>query len=204
MIKGAIGVFDSGIGGIPVLVKLKKAFPEDDFIYLGDNGNVPYGNKSAEEIYRLTLFNVKKLIRAGAGVIVIACNTASLNWRGGNALNGVNVIKLIPYVDEKYLNASGIFLGTASSVGECKRSGIFSSFSRTAFIPLENLAAEVENKLGGGEGIVLSDHFLTTVEKPVFLYLGCTHYLYIQEELKAYTGAETTLDGIDRIIENII
>ena len=58
----AIGVFDSGIGGIPVLARLMKEFPNEDFIYLGDNGNMPYGNKCHEFIENATRQNIKKLL----------------------------------------------------------------------------------------------------------------------------------------------
>jgi len=73
-----IGVFDSGVGGLSVLKRMKELMPSANFIYYADSKNCPYGTKSLEEIYNLTLAGCKKLVSLGAEVIVIACNTASL------------------------------------------------------------------------------------------------------------------------------
>ncbi|PWC43874.1 glutamate racemase [Azospirillum sp. TSO22-1] len=73
----AIGVFDSGHGGLTVLRALTEAAPGRPFVYLGDNGNAPYGPRSDEEIYRLTVAGVEHLFAQGCGLIVVACNTAA-------------------------------------------------------------------------------------------------------------------------------
>lgn len=73
----AIGVFDSGIGGLTVLKALVERMPEQDFIYLGDNANAPYGLRSADEVFTLTCAGVRQLFDAGCRLVVLACNTAS-------------------------------------------------------------------------------------------------------------------------------
>jgi|SRR5690625_630105 len=72
-----IGVLDSGVGGLTVAKELKKLLPGENIIYFGDNANVPYGNKSEKEIYRLTKKMVDFLIEKDAKMIAIACNTIS-------------------------------------------------------------------------------------------------------------------------------
>ena len=57
-----IGIFDSGIGGLSILNKLKEILPNENFIYLADNKNFPYGRKSKKEIFSLSLKNCEKLI----------------------------------------------------------------------------------------------------------------------------------------------
>jgi glutamate racemase len=74
---GAIGVFDSGIGGLTVAREIVRAFPEADLVYLGDTARLPYGAKSPETVTRYALRCVEFLIEAGVEVIVVACNTAS-------------------------------------------------------------------------------------------------------------------------------
>ena len=74
---GPIGVFDSGYGGLTVFKEINKALPEYDYIYLGDNARVPYGNRSFETVYQYTLECVNKLFEMGCSLIVLACNTAS-------------------------------------------------------------------------------------------------------------------------------
>ena len=73
----AIGVFDSGVGGLTVHRELTRRFPERDFVYLADQANAPYGGRGGEEIVELTRAGCERLFEAGANVIVLACNTAS-------------------------------------------------------------------------------------------------------------------------------
>lgn len=74
---GAIGVFDSGYGGLTILSEIKKQLPEHDFIYLGDNARTPYGTRSFEVVYKYTLECVNKLFAMGCHLVILACNTAS-------------------------------------------------------------------------------------------------------------------------------
>lgn len=72
-----IGVFDSGVGGISVLQELIRIMPNEDYIYLGDSKNAPYGTKPLETVRRLTFENVRLLLDQGAKGLVVACNTAT-------------------------------------------------------------------------------------------------------------------------------
>jgi len=73
----AIGIFDSGVGGLTVLHALLEALPHEDLVYLGDTGRYPYGTKSAETVTRYSIENVDFLIAKGIKLLVVACNTAS-------------------------------------------------------------------------------------------------------------------------------
>ncbi|MFV0296147.1 MAG: glutamate racemase [Hyphomicrobiaceae bacterium] len=72
-----IGLFDSGHGGLTVLRLLVERFPEQSFVYLGDHGNAPYGNRPADEIVDLTRTAVTELFERGARLVLLACNTAT-------------------------------------------------------------------------------------------------------------------------------
>ena len=72
-----IGVFDSGYGGLTILKEIRKALPEYDYLYLGDNARAPYGTHSFEVIYRYTLQAVQYLLEQDCALIILACNTAS-------------------------------------------------------------------------------------------------------------------------------
>ena len=74
---GAIGVFDSGVGGLTVLHELVRALPREQFIYLGDTGRYPYGTKSAETVGRYSIENTEFLLDKGVKLLVVACNTMS-------------------------------------------------------------------------------------------------------------------------------
>ena len=73
----AIGVFDSGVGGLTVHHRLVERFPTADFIYLADQSNAPYGGRPGEEIVRLTRAGCERLFEAGCDLVVLACNTAA-------------------------------------------------------------------------------------------------------------------------------
>lgn len=74
---GAIGVFDSGYGGLTILSSIKALMPEYDYLYLGDNARAPYGSRSFESVYRFTLQAVEWFFSRGCHLVVLACNTAS-------------------------------------------------------------------------------------------------------------------------------
>lgn len=73
----AIGVFDSGLGGLTVLRALRDTLPNQPFVYLGDNANAPYGEQSQEVVQALTEAGVARLFDAGCRLAIVACNTAS-------------------------------------------------------------------------------------------------------------------------------
>ena len=73
----AVGVFDSGLGGLTVLDKVAARLPEVPFVYLGDSANAPYGVRDADDVYKLTCASVERLWDAGCDLVILACNTAS-------------------------------------------------------------------------------------------------------------------------------
>lgn len=75
--KNIIGVFDSGLGGLTVLKNFLKLLPEYNYLYLGDNARLPYGEKSSETIYEYSRQALSFLFDSGCNLVIIACNTAS-------------------------------------------------------------------------------------------------------------------------------
>ena len=73
----AVGVFDSGIGGLTVLDALKERLPHVPFVYFGDNAHAPYGVRTADDIFDLTTAATMRLWDEGCDLVILACNTAS-------------------------------------------------------------------------------------------------------------------------------
>ncbi len=73
----AVGIFDSGLGGLTVLDAAQKYLPDVDFLYYADSANAPYGVRDAEDIYQLTRAAVYDLWSRGCNLVILACNTAS-------------------------------------------------------------------------------------------------------------------------------
>lgn len=231
-----IGVFDSGIGGLPVLYKLAKAFPNEDFIYLGDNSNVPYGVKSRSEISALTENNLIKLASLNVKLIVIACNTASASI--GDAFSKRKIFKIgITENGVKRFNGKGAFLATPFTVERVLKNAPELT-KNLDFFPLPGLSTDIEtdpfsddekftyrikkeisdvlrevnctDDCKEGEETCFSDHlsvprdhFCLKTKKYDFLYLGCTHYLFKERELKNLFGVEKCFDGTRELIEKI-
>jgi glutamate racemase len=72
-----IGVFDSGLGGLVITKALREILPNYDYVYYGDTANLPYGEKTSEQILAYTIDAIKFLINQNCGLIIIACNTAT-------------------------------------------------------------------------------------------------------------------------------
>ena len=73
----AVGIFDSGLGGLTVLDAVARRLPDVPFVYYGDNAHAPYGVRDADDIYALTTAGVQRLFDAGCDLVILACNTAS-------------------------------------------------------------------------------------------------------------------------------
>ncbi len=73
----AVGIFDSGLGGLTVLDAVQKRLPGLDLVYFGDNAHAPYGVRDAQDVLELTRSAVTRLWESGCDLVILACNTAS-------------------------------------------------------------------------------------------------------------------------------
>lgn len=93
VIKQAIGVFDSGIGGLTVVRQLVRLLPNENVIYLGDTARVPYGNKSPETVRQYARQSTNFLLSHDVKLIIVACNTVS-----AVALDSVEQMSNVPVI----------------------------------------------------------------------------------------------------------
>lgn len=98
-----LGVFDSGLGGLTVLRALVERFPRLSFVYLGDHANVPYGNRTSEEILQLTRIGTEILFKRGCRLVLLGCNTATAiaarrlqrDWLPHSGYTGHNILGIV-------------------------------------------------------------------------------------------------------------
>lgn len=116
MNEQAIGIFDSGFGGLTVFKSIAEKLPDYNYIYLGDNARAPYGDHSFETVYEYTLECVEWLFAKGCPLVILACNTAS-----AKALRTIQQ-KVLPvkYPDHRVL---GVIRPTAEVIGNFTDSG---------------------------------------------------------------------------------
>jgi glutamate racemase len=203
--KHAIGVFDSGYGGLTVLKEIIKYLPEYDVIYAGDNARSPYGTRSFETVYRYTLEAVKWLFSQGCHLIVIACNTAS-----AKALRSIQQRDLPLIGPEK--RVLGVIRPVTEMVGSFSNSrhiGIFATpgtvRSKTYVLEINKFFPDLQitqeacpiwvplienNEINNdGASYFIKKHIDILFEKDPQIdtvILGCTHYPIIIEQIRKF------------------
>ena len=113
---GAIGVFDSGYGGLTILHGIRQLLPQYDYIYLGDNARAPYGPRSFDVVYEFTRQAVAKLFGMGCQLVILGCNTAS-----AKALRSIQQNDLPKWDPAR--RVLGVIRPTAEIIGKLTRNG---------------------------------------------------------------------------------
>lgn len=200
----AIGIFDSGVGGLTVLGEIMKALPQEDTIYLGDTARVPYGTKSPETVIRfarqITAFLVKKDIK----LLVVACNTASAVAL--EVLQAEFPIPIVGVIEPGAQRATEVTrsgkVGVIGTAGTIRSSAYTKAIKRinpeievvtTAcpmFVPLAE-EGWVDNEVARLTAITylrdMKSHGVDT------LVLGCTHYPLLKGIIAEVMGEGVTL-----------
>lgn len=116
-VRGPIGVFDSGFGGLSVLRSLQRRLPGYSYLYLGDNARAPYGTRSFDTVHRFTQQAVQYLFGCGCPLVILACNTAS-----AKALRTIQQ-RWLPVSDDPTRRVLGVIRPTAEQIGRVSRNG---------------------------------------------------------------------------------
>ncbi|MCL1623088.1 glutamate racemase [Moraxella sp. Tifton1] len=191
-----IGVFDSGVGGLSVYQHLKQGLPNERFIYYADTANVPYGNKSGDEILLPTLQAVSHLCQLGCKLIVIACNSASAHALPAVRQQcGVPVVGLVPAVKPACAITKrkkiGVLATQATLQGEllneviesvCVPAGIevFKHFE-PCLVPWVESGMSIHSPVA----TLLTDQVKRWADEGVdVIVLGCTHYPFFKQFLQ--------------------
>lgn len=195
----AIGIFDSGVGGLTVLQCIAESLPREDLIYLGDTARYPYGGKSPEVVTRYSLENTDFLVDKGVKVLVVACNTASaVSLERLRERYEVPVIGVIePGVREairKTRNGRVGVIGTEATITSGAYTRVLRSlrsevevYTRACplFVPL------VEEGWVNGEVVRLTiAQYLSSLKHSGIdtLILGCTHYPLLKKSIGGFLG----------------
>lgn len=203
-----IGVIDSGIGGLTILNELARLNIGENFVYFRDSKNCPYGNKSAEEIYKIVRGAVNALNKINVKTIVIACNTAT-----AVALNKLRAefshIKFIgtePNIEEPLANGKKNILVLCTYATKNHSQKLKNAEGKVTVLPLKNFASDIEN----GKKVNYKKMF-SGLNPLAFdaVVLGCTHYVFKEQELKQifvnatfYNSASAVAKKLEVILTN--
>ena len=217
--KNPIGIFDSGIGGISILEKLKQLLPNENFIYLADNQNCPYGSKSKKEIISLSKKNCEKLIELNCKIIIIACNTSTTN-----SIKKLREIIAIPIIGIEpglkpaihYTKTKNIgILATKKTLGS---ELFFETLNQNRIDDIhihEQIGYELVNLIEEGSHSkqnlykILEKYLVPMINKKIdCLLLGCTHYNHIKDIIEEIIPVDIeivdTIAPVNKRVLNIL
>lgn len=218
----AIGIFDSGVGGLTVMRALMKAMPDEDIVYFGDTARVPYGSKSKETIIHFSRQIVNFLRSRDVKAIVVACNTASayaldeLRASFDLPIEGVILPGAEAAVSATQNGRIGV-IGTYATVQSHAYDRAIHAHDPSLnlikiacplFVPL------VEEGLTSGEITeLIVAHYLKPLKVSEIdtLVLGCTHYPLLKKVIADYMGekvrcidpAKNTAEALKRSLASL-
>lgn len=199
----AIGVFDSGVGGLSVLHHIRQTLPDERLIYVADSGHVPYGDKSPEYITQRSLALTSFLVEQGADAIVIACNTATAAAAATLRREfDIPIVGMEPAVKPAAAATRSGVVGVLATVGTLES-------ARFAAL-LERYGEEVEIVTQGCPGLVeqvergdlkgpATRALVERYAAPLLargadtLILGCTHYPFLAPLIRNVVGPDVIL-----------
>ena len=215
----AIGVFDSGFGGLTIFKKIRERLPGYDYIYLGDNARTPYGNRSFEAVLKFTTECVEYLFSLGCPLIIIACNTAS-----AKALRNIQQLYLPgAYPDRRVL---GVIRPTVESAERYTRNHSVALWATHGTVQSQSFKIELSKHAprvrlvqqacpllvplveageleGQGLDYFVAKYWQLTAARAKdidTLLLGCTHYPLLLPRIRALIPSGVTICAQDEIV----
>ncbi|MFM2024061.1 MAG: hypothetical protein RLZZ56_74 [Actinomycetota bacterium] len=202
-----IGIFDSGVGGLTVARAIIDQLPNESIIYVGDTANTPYGPKSIEEVRRLALDVMDRLVDEGVKLLVIACNSASAavlrdaRQRYTEA-RGIPVVEVIqPAVRRAVASTRNNHVGVIGTQATVSSQAYEDAFAAAVDIDITTAACPrfvefVERGITSGpELLKVAEEYLAPVRDAGVdtLVLGCTHYPLLTGAISYVMGDGVTL-----------
>lgn len=218
-----IGIFDSGLGGVSVLKEALKWLPHENYIYFGDSKNVPYGEKTQQEIERLSFACADFLVERGVKAIVVACNTATgaaiRDIRQHFALPVISVEPAIKPACEQDGDGKVLMMATPVTIAIERYQALQRRMpdpDRVINVACPGLADQVEKYVGEADKFdALLETYLGRYRSMKIdgIVLGCTHYIFIKDviaqyaarnfkgQCKLYDGNEGTVKQLRRVLK---
>ncbi len=199
----ALGIFDSGLGGISVLQAVHTLMPTEPLIYVADSAHAPYGGKTEAHIVARSLAVSRFLLEQGAKAIVLACNTATVHAvEQLRAELPVPVIAIEPAVKPAVqLTQSGVIgvLATERTAHSVRLQRLIAQYSAGKQVLVQACPGLVEHVEEGDFDSPALQYLLQRYVQPLLdqgadtLVLGCTHYPFLSNVLRELAGDSVTI-----------
>lgn len=206
-----IGVIDSGVGGLTVAKELRQLFPQESIIYFGDNKNVPYGNKTEQEIYQLAKRMIDYLIEKDVKLVAVACNTISTivdKYLSDYEIPIVSIIRPIAdYVVNNGIKEVGV-VATVFTISTGAYDKLIKEQDSTVEVVSEgspNLAGLIDSANFTDKEVedLVNLHMTNLMGKRDVkdVILGCTHYpIVIDKFLESWPGVNFINPAYEQVI----
>jgi glutamate racemase len=201
--QGAIGVFDSGVGGLSVLRAIRAALPHEHLVYVADSGHAPYGDQSEAHITQRTLTVGNWLAEQGVKGITIACNTATVvAAKTLREQTHLPVVAIEPAIKPAVaLTRSGVVgvLATRQTVQSAAVARLVELYGADKRILLQGCPGLVEQVERADLHSLETEGLLRQLITPLLeqgadtLVLGCTHYPFLRDTIQRVAGDGVTL-----------
>lgn len=201
--SGAIGVFDSGVGGLSVAAELRRLLPAETLIYYADSGHCPYGGKPPAAIRERAVAITEELLDAACKLVVVACNTATIAAvEHLRATYPVPFVGMEPAIKPAVAATRGGVIGvlaTGAALAGDKFHRLVAAHARDLRVitqPCPGLVECVERgDLDGPEPAALVRRYLEPLleQGADTIVLGCTHYSFLKPLIAAIAGPEVRL-----------
>jgi glutamate racemase len=199
----AIGVFDSGVGGLSVLQHIRKQLPRHRLLYVADSGHVPYGDKTPDYIRERSLALTRFLLGEGAAAVVIACNTATAAAAATlRARFEIPIIGMEPAVKPAVSATKSGVVGVLATVGtleSARFAALLEQYAGDVEIITQACSGLVEQVEAGELDSAATRVLIERYTQPLIargadtLVLGCTHYPFLKPLITAAVGPAVTL-----------
>ena len=198
-----IGVFDSGLGGLTALLELRRLMPEENIVYFGDTGRLPYGEKTLAQLRVMAGQDLRLIAQQGVKAILVACGTLSSNTPEQLdafpiPCTGVLRPSIRAMAEAPGDGALGI-LATPATI----RSGAFARALREACpgleivpVPCPRLVPLIETGHTGAEDPLLleaAEEYTAPLRNASAVLLGCTHYGIVEQALRRFLPEDAAL-----------
>lgn len=209
-----IGIYDSGIGGLGIFNAIKAILPQESIHYFGDTKYFPFGTKTGPEVQQFTLAGLQYLAK-DCSIIVIACNTASVNdldfYRSKIAMPIIGVVPVIKTAAQLTQNNVIALMATPVTVKAPYTDTLIQQFAankRVIKIGCTELADAIET----GDFDTLETHgnaslqeYLHQIETADVVVLGCTHYTLIKGQIQRLVGPDVkVIDSNEAVARQVL
>lgn len=209
--NSAIGFFDSGVGGLSVFSRFRKALPNENLIYFGDLKNLPYGNKTQEELIGFARSILSFFETKNVKAVVIACNTSSaLAYETVKKEYDFEIYPIIQscakVISSLDIEHVGVFAtqGTVNSGAYKSEILKYNSKIEVKEIACPNWVSIVEGVSDINSDEDVKSHMEEMLKfEPEKIILGCTHYPYLLDTLSKYAPKEIFIDPAEIFVEFI-